>query len=141
MAQHNTYTTGVVYRKTVHDAITADVLAADAVAQICAGAKAIALELTEGGTVNNRSAVFKVYISVDNGATFFQYNMIISNVANTNVQTLTRVASVTRSSAGTDIVFFDPATLGAITHFKVEVDVTDGASPTGSFSVKSSIVY
>jgi hypothetical protein len=140
MSLHHTYSTGIVYKQTIHDAITADVLVANAKAELCAGAKAISLILTEAGSVNNRSGVLKVYVSND-GTNFYQYNMLISNAANTNSQTLTRVASVTRAAAGTDVLFFDPATLGAITHFKVEIDITDGATPAGNFTVTTTVAY
>ncbi len=140
MAQHMTYSQGIVYKQTIHDAITADVLVADAKAELCAGAKAIALIFTEAGTVNNRSGVLSVYVSVD-GTNFYLYNMLIDNAANSNSQTLTRVASKTRAAAGTDVLFFDPETVGAITHFKVQIDITDGASPTGNFTVKTTVQY
>lgn len=140
MSQHYTYSQGIVYKPTIHNAITADVLVADAKAEICAGAKAISLAFIQGGTVNNRSGVLTVYVSND-GTNFYQYNMLIDNVTNTNAQTKTRIATKTRASAGGDILFFDPETLGAITHFKVQVDITDGALPTGNFTVVAAITY
>jgi len=137
---HNSYVKGIVYNQLVHDAIEADVLVADAKAVLCAGAKAIMLTLTEAGSVNNRSGVATVWVSND-GTNFCQYNMLIDNLANTNSQTLTRVSSKTRASAGTDVLFFDPMTLGGITHFKVQIDITDGASPVGTFTVKATVAY
>lgn len=141
MAQHIPYTPGLVYLHTMHNAVEATVAIGAAKAQLCAGAKAIALQFTENATVNNRSGVLAVAVSVDGGSTFYTYNMLISNVANTNSQTLTRVASVTRAAAGTDVIFFDPDTLGAITHFKVSITITDGAVPTGSFTINAAIKY
>lgn len=134
------YVTGLVYKGTIHSAITADVAVGAAKAELCAGAKAISLVFTQGGTVNNRSGVLTVYVSND-GTNFYQYNMLIDNVANTNAETPTRIASKTRAVAGSDVLFFDPATLGAITHFKVVIDITDGALPSGSFTVTSAIAY
>ena len=134
-----TYEEGIVKKVTIYDAVTADVDLTSAEKIECVGAKAIALAITEGGTVNNRSAAFTVYVSIDGGVTFAQYNMLIDNVTNTNAQNLTRVASKTRNSAGTDILWFDPATLRVITHFKLVIDVTDGAAPTGNFTGKAAI--
>ncbi|MFA5158505.1 MAG: hypothetical protein WC451_04970 [Patescibacteria group bacterium] len=141
MPQHIPYTTGLVYLHIIHNAITENVAVDDAKAQLCAGAKAIALTITEAGSVNNRSGVFVVSVSIDGGATFYTYAMLMSNVANSNAQTPIRVASLTRASAGTDVLFFDPATLGAITHFKVSVTITDTDSPAGTFTVKAAIKY
>jgi hypothetical protein len=67
--------------------------------------------------------------------------MLIDNVANTNAQNFTRVASKTRATAGSDILWLDPATLGVITHIKNLVTITDGGSPTGNFTVKNVIEY
>lgn len=116
---------------TAHDEITAT---ATSTAIDISGAKAIAISLTEGGTVNNRSGVLSVTVSTD-GSTFVTYNMIVDNIATTNSQTLTRVASKTRNSAGTDILFMDPITLGALRFMKVVVTITDGGTPTGNFTV------
>ena len=88
---HEVYTPGSVDKKVIHNEITADVLVANAKVQPCAGAKSIALTFAEEGTVNNRSGVLKVYGSVD-GVKFDQINMLISNLANTNGETITRVA-------------------------------------------------
>ncbi|MCK9578702.1 hypothetical protein M0R01_04430 [bacterium] len=140
MSQHYSYTEGIVYKQTIHDAITASVAVADAKAELCAGAKSIMLSLTEGGTVNNRSGELKIYVSND-GTNFYQYNMLIDNVANTNAQNKTRISSKVRASAGTDILFLDKETLGAIAFFKAELVITDGAAPTGNFTIKSTVMY
>jgi len=107
----------------------------------CAGAKKIGVVFTEGGTVNNRSGVLAITVSMDGGTNFYAYNMLLSNVANTNEQQLTRVASITRNSAGTDLAWLTPETLGTITSLKATVTVTDGASPTGNFTVYLAISY
>lgn len=133
-----TYEKGVVYQRTIVDEVTADTNSNEI---IIAGASGVGFAFTEGGTVNNREAVFSVDVSFDGGTTYVDYNLLIDNVVNTNVQNYTRVASKTRSSAGTDILWMDPNTLGPITHMKVNVDVTDGDSPTGNFTVITSIQY
>lgn len=132
------YERGAVEKILVHDEITAGVLVAAAVAHPCPGAKSIMLQLTEGGTVNNRSGVLTLYVSND-GETFTAYNMLLENAANTNSQTLKRVATVTRNAAGTDIMWLTPETLGAITYFKAQIALTDGADPTGNFSLTATI--
>jgi hypothetical protein len=138
---HIPYTKGSVEKTIVHDAIEATVLIGDAVAQIVAGAESIAISLTEAGTVNNRSGAMVVYVSVDGGSNYVVLNSLIDNLANTNSQTLTRIASKTRNAAGTDILFVDPAMVGSITHIKVQLTITDGAAPTGNFTVAVSAKY
>ena len=54
MPQHLTYTKGIVYLPLLHDAITAT---ATSIVQLTAGAKAVMIEFTEAGTVNNRSGI------------------------------------------------------------------------------------
>jgi hypothetical protein len=137
MPQHFSYTEGIVYSHTMMDAVIIDTTSAG---QMCAGAKSICLYITEAGVVNNRSGVFTVEISPD-GTNFYAYSMLITNTADTNAESLTRVASVTRAAAGTDVVWFTPETLGAIAKFRVKVDVTDGESPVGTYTVKSLINY
>jgi hypothetical protein len=138
MAQHLTYSTGIIYTPTMHSAITAT---ATSVAQLVAGAKKVMIEFTEGGVVLNRSGVITITVSNDGGTNFYAYSMLISNAANTNSQTLIRVASITRAAAGTDICWLTPETLGGITHIKATVTITDGGTPTGNFTVKASICY
>ena len=65
--------------------------------------------------------------------------MLIDNVANSNAQQLTRIASKVRNSAGGDLLYFSKETLGAINYFKVKVTLTDGGTPTGNFTVKSTV--
>ena len=111
------------------------------VAVPCAGAKKIGIQLAGGGTFNARSGVLTITVSLDGGTNYITYNMLLDNVANTNAQTLTRIASKTRASVGTDILWLDPVTLGVITHIKNLVTITDGGSPTGNFTVKNVIEY
>jgi hypothetical protein len=135
------YVAGIVEHIVAHDAIEATVLIADVKPILVAGAKTIAISLTEGGTVNNRSGVLTVFISVDGGVTFQATNMLIDNVTNTNAQTPTRVASKTRAAAGTDVLFLDPIVVGSITHIKTVLAITDTADPTGNFTVDISVKY
>lgn len=56
-------------------------------------------------SITSGNGVFKVYVSND-GTNWVQYNRLTDNVANTNAQTDTRVASVTLSANGNKIYFF-----------------------------------
>jgi hypothetical protein len=103
------------------------------------GAKRIGIEFTEGGTVLNRSGVLTVTGSVDGGQNFRAFNMLIDNVSNTNAQNLTRVASKTRNAAGTDVLGLDMNI--PLTHIKTVVTITDGATPTGNFTVNVLVEY
>lgn len=138
MPQHFTYSKGIVYTPTLHSVITAT---ATSVAQLVAGAKAVMIEFTENATVLNRSGILTITVSNDGGTNYYAYSMLISNAANSNSQTLLRVASITRASAGTDICWLTPETLGGITHIKATVTITDGGTPTGTFNVKATICY
>jgi len=137
MPQHYTYGK-IVYTPTLLDAITGT---ATSSAQQCAGARSVGIEFTEGGVVLNRSGVLTITVSLDGGTTFRAFNMLIDNLVNANDENLTRVASKTRASAGTDILWLDPLIVGAITHFKATVTFTDGATPTGDFTVKAVVCY
>lgn len=127
---------------TVEVVITESEITADntAVAVPCAGAKKIGIVFTEGGVVLNRSGVLTITVSFD-GTNFYAYSMLISNAANTNGQTLTRVASITRASAGTDLCWMTPETLGPIVALKTNLDITDGGTPTGNYTIKVIIAY
>jgi hypothetical protein len=138
MAQHLTYSTGIVYTPVMHNAITAT---ATSVTQLVAGAKGVMVQYTEGGVVLNRSGILTITVSCDGGTTYQAYSMLISNAANTNSQTLIRVASITRNSAGTDICWLTPETLAGITHIRATVTITDGGTPTGNFTVKAAVCY
>ena len=133
-----TYRPGMVYFPVVMSEIASTTLSAS---QRCAGAKAIGIEFAENGTVLNRTGVLTITVSLDGGVTFRAYNMLIDNLVNTNVQTLTRINAKTRNSAGADILWFDPTTLGPISNFKATITITDGSTPTGTFTVKAVIVY
>lgn len=138
MPRSLTYSKDHVRLETIHSAITADVAAAAARKIYCAGAKAIGLMLTMANVVN-RTWTATVEVSYDNGVTWAAYAMLISNVANTNAQFTTRSASLATNANGTVVANFDPQTLGAITHFRVPMTKTDGATPAGDATVKAAI--
>jgi len=110
--EYKTYTTGVVKTYTAHDAITGD--AASSAFEV-AGAEKILIVFTENEDICDRMADLTIDVSGD-GTHFYDYNMLIDNVTNTDDEQLTRVASVNRSSKGTDLLWMTPETLGAITH-------------------------
>ena len=130
------YTPGVVVH-TIHSAITAD---AESEAILIAGTRAVAIVLTEAGTVNNREADLTVDTSVD-GSTFDDYNMLIDNVTNANDKQITRVATKNIAAAGTHTLWMTPETLGGLTHIKVDMAITDTAAPTGNFTVKVAVFF
>ena len=109
-------------------------------AQVVAGAKSVMIEFT-GADITTRSAVLTITVSCDGGNNFRAYSMLLSNAANTNAQTLIRVASITRDATGTDICWMTPETLGGITHIKATLIITDSGSPAGTFSVRVAIAY
>ena len=105
MARHYTYSKGIVYKEVLHDAIglsspNPQTIASQA--QLIAGAKGVGIQFT-GATITTRSSVLTVTVSMDGGSTYQAYSRLVSNLANTNAQGLTRVASVTRAATGTDI--------------------------------------
>jgi len=124
-----------IIEKTILNAITAT---NTPVAVDVKYAKKITLNYTEGGTVNNRSGSLAITVSCDGGSTYVAFNMLIDNVANANTENLTRVASKVRAAAGTDILFMDLKYFG-ITHLKATCTITDGAAPTGNFTLKALI--
>lgn len=64
----------------------------------------LSLQLTAAG-ITSGNGVFEVLVSND-GTNFVTYNRLTTNVANTNAQTDTRVASVTLNSNTSVMVFF-----------------------------------
>lgn len=91
---------------------------------VIAGAKKVTFFFTR----TNHSAgstAFSVEVSLD-GTTYVTYNKLISNVTNTNAQTLTRVASVSLNSNTTSTVSMD-LTTDAFYCLKVTAtETTDG---------------
>ena len=129
MANKNISVTPGVDIRTLHDAITAT---ATSNPVACVGAAAIGVFLNQ--TAAGAGGTLTVQVSLDNGETYIDYNMLVSNVTNTNAQNLTRVASIATSGVGKVIAWFDLATLGAITHFKATLTVT-----AGTFTVTSAV--
>ena len=90
------------------------------------GRKIVGFQFTRSAH-SSGSTLFTIFGSMDNGANFAQFNMLISNVANTNSQTITRVASITLGANGTstcpvdDFVEFTDV-------YAVAVNTTDGAA-------------
>lgn len=118
---------------TLLDAVTVDTTT-DAIEVL--GMKAITIEFTEGGTVNNRSGVLTMEGSIDGGTTFRAYNMLVDNLAATNAQTRVKLASKTRATAGTDLLGVD-LEFTQFTHVRFVLDITDGGSPTGNYTLKA----
>ena len=125
------YATNELLVYTAHDEIEATATS-DAID--VSGAKNIMIVLTENATVLNRSGVLTITVSVD-GENFYAYSMLLSNTATTNSEMLTRVVSTTQASAGTDLVWMEPKTLGAINYIKAVLTITDTTTPSGDFDV------
>lgn len=83
------------------------------------------------GSITSGNGVFTVDVSND-GVNWIAYNRLTTNVANTNAQFDTRVASVTLSSNTSAIVFIpDP-----VVYFRVKVTVTtDGVYSATALNV------
>ena len=64
----------------------------------------ISIQLIATG-ITSGNGVFTFEISNDQGVTWTAYNRLITNIANTNAQNDTKVASVTLSSNGSAFVF------------------------------------
>jgi hypothetical protein len=140
MQNNYPYSPGIVKSNLLHDAITATVAVDDAKPEQVAGAKSIVIQFIEGGTVNNRSGLLQVYGTCD-GTNWVLLNLLVDNLANTESQNLTRVASKTRATAGSDLLALDPAIVGALKEIKAAVTITDAALPTGNFSVVVNAKY
>jgi hypothetical protein len=79
----------------------------------------------KAAAITSGNGVFTVEGTI-NGVDFVTLANLINNVANTNAQTITRVASVTLSSNTTAFVWLDPHV--ALKAVRVKVDMTtDGA--------------
>lgn len=88
------------------------------------GAKKISLVFTRTNHSAGSSA-FSVDVSLD-GTTWIAFNKLISNVTNTNAQTITRVASVSLASNTSSVVDMDLAT-GTYSKMRVTAtETTDG---------------
>ncbi len=135
---HKTTTPNIVYTNTIHTGLLTNA-AHTSDAQLCSGAKSISLFFTETLDSSAKEATLTVTVSAD-GTNFHAYNMLITNTAESNAETLIRVASVARQANGTDILWFTPETLGAINYFKVVVTI-DATVGNGSFAVMGVVQY
>lgn len=90
----------------------------------------VTLQLTRADHSSGSSA-FSVTGTVD-GTNYVTLNNIVSNVANTNVQGLTRVASVTLSADGSELASLDLENMGLVA---IKVTVTETADGTHSATV------
>ncbi len=88
--------------KTLLDAVTATTTSEEIV---IAGAKKVSFMFTRAAHAAGTST-FTVEVSLD-GTTYVAYNKLISNVTNTNAQTLTRVASVVLAANGSTYASLD----------------------------------
>jgi len=139
MAQHLTYSTGIVYTPTLLDAVTETTTSK---VQLVAGAKGVGIELTGAGTIADRTATLTITASLDGGTNYQTYNMLIDNVASSDSESIyTHVADKDMSSDGTNVLWLDPVTLPGITHIKATVTIDDTSNPAGNFTVKAVITY
>ena len=137
MANHFTYTKGIVHKTVLHDAI---VETATSSAISIAGVRGVGIQITATG-ITTRSTVLTITVSMDGGTTYQAYSRLVSNATNTNVQNVTRVASVTQGATGTTIFWLDPTTLAGLTHFKAVATITDSGSPAGTVTVTAVKTY
>jgi len=139
MATHKSYISGIVYHPTVIDAVTDT---ATSSAQLVAGAKGVGIEFysTAVGGTQDRAGNITITVSMDGGTTFRDYNMLIDNVVNTNVQNLTRVASKELTGVSSAILWMTPETLSGITHIKAVFTRTT-AGTNGTFTCNLVITY
>jgi len=141
MASHKSYISGIVYHPTVINAV---IVTTTSAAQLVAGARGVGVEVysTAVDTTQDRAGTFTITASMDGGATFRAYNMLIDNVANSNSQTITRVTgkALTAGSAQNAILWMTPETLPGITHIKaVFTRTTEGTK--GTFTCNLVITY
>ena len=139
MATHKSYISGIVYHPTVIDAVTDT---ATSSAQLVAGARGVGIEFysTAVDSIQDRVGNIKITVSMDGGTTFRDYNMLIDNVVNTNVQNLTRVASKELTGVSSAILWMTPETLSGITHIKAVFTRTT-AGTNGTFTCNLVITY
>ena len=90
--------------------------------------------ITSAGTFLNRSGVLTATVSMD-GTNYVAYNMLIPNATNTNGQTLTRVSSTTAITTTAQTAIYGISDLIPFRYIKLLFTITDGATPTGNFSV------
>jgi hypothetical protein len=101
---------------------------------VIAGAKKVSFIVTRANHSAGTTAL-SVEVSLD-GTTYVAYNKLISNVTNTNAQTLTRVASVSLAANGSAYASMD---LTSDTIYSVKVTATEGTD--GTHTVQMLIEY
>lgn len=87
------------------------------------GVKKLSLQVTRSNHSSGTST-FTVTVSND-GTNYVAYSKLISNVTNTNAQTITRVASVALASDTSSVIEFDDSFLYAFMKV-VATEATDG---------------
>lgn len=97
---------------------------------VIAGAKKVSFMFTRADH-SAGSSTFTVEVSLD-GTTFVAYNKLISNVANTNAQTLTRVASVALASNTSAFASMD---LTSDTIYAIKITATEATDGTHTAQV------
>ena len=135
-----TYSPGKVTSRNLLEEVTATSAYTANKSEVVAGAKRIAVQYIGDADISNRSGVLKLYGTLD-GTNWAQINVLVSNLANSNAQTLTRVASVTRAAAGNDLINIDPAIVGALREIKADIAVTDTGTGAGTFTVVLNAQY
>lgn len=148
MAQHLSYTKGIVYTPTLIDAVT---VTTTSNAQLIAGARAVGIEFYSSlvSTTQDRAGNLTITVSMDGGTTFRAYSMLISNItadagAGTSGEDIgfTRVSSLalTAGTAQSGIIWMTPETVAGITHIKaVFTRTTEGTK--GTFTANAVITY
>lgn len=101
---------------------------------VIAGAKKVSFMFTRANHSAGSSA-FSVEVSLD-GTTYVAYSKLISNVTNTNGQTLTRVASVSLAANGSAYASMD-LTSDAIYSIKVTATETTDGTHTAQVIIES----
>lgn len=114
--------------KKVLDAVTAT---ATSIPINVSGYKRIGIQVL-ATDISSGNGVFTVEATND-GVNWTPLNILIDNVANTNAQTLTRIASKTLSANGSDFVFLDE--FAGIKAIKVKVTVTTDGKYSASVVV------
>lgn len=89
------------------------------------GAKKITWQFTRANHAAGSTA-FSVEVSLD-GTNFIAYNRLVTNVTNTNAQTLTRVASVSLAANGSAIASMD---LDSDSYLEMRVTATETTDGT-----------
>jgi len=141
MARHYTITSGVVYRHTVLEGVEEHDEGkdfAESEKQLIAGARAVAVQL-EGHDLQNREATLKIRTSLDGGETWRLHRLLIETGPTSNG--LDYIEEKTLSSSGRNLTYLAPETLGALTHIKARLEITDTDNPEGYFNVKVTIAY